>query len=96
MLLEHNLIKNIFGKCTCACQSEATESRAHGRGYLEFARKDHSGKHFVTVLFDKGIHELCKCIPLPSLCILIVGVLYRMKLLLKLSHFFVEAETGFG
>ena len=75
MLLEHNLVKNIIGKCTCARQAEATESSAHGCGYLELARKDHSGKHFVTVLFDKGIHDLCKRIPLTSLCILIAGVL---------------------
>jgi hypothetical protein len=75
MLLEHNLVKNITGKCTCARQAKATESGAHGRGYLEFARKNHSGEHFVTVLFDKGIHELCKRIPLTTLCILIVGVL---------------------
>jgi hypothetical protein len=75
MLLEHNLIKHIIGKCTSARQAEATESSAHGRGYLKKARKDHPGEHFVTVLFDKGKQELHKCIPLMSLCIQIVGVL---------------------
>ena len=75
MLLEHSLVKNIIGKCTSAFQAKATESSAHGHGYLKKARKDHPGEHFVTVLFDKGKQELRKCIPLTSLGIQIVGVL---------------------
>jgi hypothetical protein len=96
MLLEQNVVKNVFVKCTCASQAVARESIARCHGYLERARKDEPGKDKMTVLFDKRIHELLKCIPLTSLGILIVGVLCRRKLILKMSHLLGKAETGLG
>jgi hypothetical protein len=80
---EDDLIKNEVGKSTRAHQAEAGKNSRCGSHYLTITGKENLSEQLVTVLLDEGKCGLGKFIPLASICILLVAVHKRRKLVME-------------